>query len=50
MLRNSDFTNIHIALETGFKSAERFHSTFKSMIGLTPGQYRNAQKNTIIPD
>ena len=46
ILENTNFTNMHVALQTGFQSAERFQAAFKSAMGITPGQYRH--NSTII--
>ena len=40
LLEHSDLPNMHIALKTGFQSAERFHATFKQIMKMTPKEYR----------
>ncbi|MGE5723029.1 MAG: helix-turn-helix domain-containing protein [Sphingomonadales bacterium] len=42
LLLRTDTSLVEIALETGFSSQSHFTSTFKRLVGITPGEYRRA--------
>ena len=44
LLLSSNFKIIDIAYECGFESEQSFHRTFLKIAGMTPGEYRKAQK------
>ena len=44
LLRSSRKTVLEIALECGFNSAASFYKAFKKITGLTPGDYRSADR------
>lgn len=42
LLKNSDFPVKQISYETGFNDPNYFFKVFKSVVGVTPGEYRNS--------
>ena len=47
MLRDTDTPIIDIAFQTGWKSLGTFGRTFRDIIGVSPGDLRAQQKNTL---
>lgn len=43
LLRDTDYKTVHIAIECGFGSRERFSKSFKQLTGLSPIDFRSSQ-------
>lgn len=48
LLSDTDMSVLDIALESGFGSERSFHRHFKTITGITPRQYRNDAKLTVL--
>lgn len=44
LLRTTDRSLTHIAMETGFASSSHFSAAFRGEFGLAPSQYRQARR------
>lgn len=46
--RNNNFTILSVGFEAGFNSKTTFNTVFKKFTGLTPTEYREAQKSMLV--
>lgn len=50
MIRRGDLRMLDVAEQAGFDSASHFCKVFKQILGVTPYQYKNANKGACVPD